>query len=47
MLPMMMHDTQDKDTSKYNRSLAQALDSIQAKSAYVEVRVCARMLGSD
>lgn len=29
--------TQGKDTSKYNQSLAQALDSIRARSAYVEV----------
>ena len=28
---------QDKDVSKYNQSLAQALDSIRARSAYVEV----------
>lgn len=29
--------TQGKDTSKYNQSLAQALDSVRARSAYVEV----------
>ena len=31
---------QGKDTSKYNRSLAQALDSIRARSDYVQVSGC-------
>jgi len=30
-------ENQDKDTSKYNLSLAQTLDSIRAKTAFIEV----------
>lgn len=29
---------QDKDTSKYSQALAQALDSIKARAAWIEVR---------
>lgn len=30
----------DKDTSKYNLALAQVLDTIRAKIAWLEVRLC-------
>jgi aminopeptidase 2 len=30
----------DKDTSKYNQSLAQALESIRAKIAWIDVCFC-------
>lgn len=30
----------DKDTSKYNLALAQALDTIRAKIVWLEVRLC-------
>lgn len=32
---------QSKDTSKYNQVLAQALESIRARSAYIKVRFTA------
>jgi hypothetical protein len=32
------HSFQDKDIGKYNQALAQALDGISSKAAYIKVR---------
>jgi hypothetical protein len=34
----MLTFLQDKDISKYNQALAQVLDGISAKAAFIEVR---------
>jgi hypothetical protein len=38
MIGMKPHALQDKDIGKYNQALAQALDGISSKAAFIKVR---------
>ena len=44
VLTSLVLAVQDKDTGKYNLALAQALDGIKAKSAWIAVRVSSLFL---